>query len=207
MRIQRLFAALLAALVVSALGSIAPQPAVAATDSPITIALTATVDEVQDWAHALGAIQPGDTITGTYTYNAAATNISQDPRAGNYRHTTAPYGMRLNIGGKVIETDPQNVYFDVTLWNNFYGWDYYSVYSKNNRALSDQYNITWLQWMLGDPSQTALKNITLPRTAPKLSDWSQSSGGLVVEGADTDPNSEYTFLLRAHVTQVQKITR
>jgi hypothetical protein len=87
MRAQRVFAALLVALTLSALGSIAPQPAAAATDSPITIALTATVDEVHDGLHALGNVQVGDTITGTYTYNANAMNISQDPSVWLSVHT------------------------------------------------------------------------------------------------------------------------
>ena len=80
MRIHRLLAASLVALMVSVLGSITPQQAVAATDSPVTIALTATVDQVYDWANVLGGtIHPGDTMTGTYTYNAAASIAPQPP--------------------------------------------------------------------------------------------------------------------------------
>jgi hypothetical protein len=67
MRIHRFLAATLVALLVAILGSITPQQAAAATDSPITIAVTATVDEVDDYANLLGgAIQPGDTIEVTY---------------------------------------------------------------------------------------------------------------------------------------------
>jgi hypothetical protein len=110
MRIHRLLAVSLVALIVSVLGSITPQQAVAATDSPVTIALTATVDQVYDWANVLGGtIHPGDTMTGTYTYNAAASNSSPTPNTGAYWHTTAPYGVSLKVGGKVFETDPQNV--------------------------------------------------------------------------------------------------
>ena len=68
MRIHRLLVASLVALMASVLGSVAPQHAAAAGENPITIALTATVDEVDDNANLLGgAIQPGDTISGTYT--------------------------------------------------------------------------------------------------------------------------------------------
>jgi hypothetical protein len=208
MRIYRRFVASIVALVVLSLGSIAPQLAVAASDSPITIALTATVDEVQDWGNALGgAIHPGDTITGTYTYNAATSNISPTPNIGNYLHTSAPYGISLKAGGKIFETDPQKVHFYVYLQNNFYGQDHYAVISDSNRPLSEHYNVTWISWWLDDPSQTALKNITLPKTAPKLGNWQQSNWGLVVDGEASDPNSEYTFRIRAHVTQAQKISR
>jgi hypothetical protein len=211
MRIHHLLAASLVALIVSVLGSITPQQAVAASDSPITIALTAKVDVVDDWANVLGgAIHPGDTITGTYTYNAAASNISPTPNVGNYPHTTAPYGISLKVGGKVFETDPQNVSFNVYLWNNFSNQDLYAIFSTNNRPLSDHLNITYISWSLDDPSQTALKSTALPRTAPKLSNWQQSTRGLVVDGFDptvSDPNEVYTFRVRAHVTQAQKISR
>src|SRR5207247_2508179 len=132
MRIHRLLAASLVALIVSVLGSITPQQAVAATDSPITIAITATVDEVLDPFQVLGGtIQPGGTITGTYIYNAGASNISQDPSVGNYRHTTAPYGISLKVGGKVFETDPQKVNFSVYIQNNSYGHDRYALISDS----------------------------------------------------------------------------
>jgi hypothetical protein len=211
MRIHRLLAVSLVALIVSVLGSITPQPAVAATDSPITIALTATVDQVYDWANVLGgSIRPGDTMTGTYTYNAAASNGSQVPNVGAYWHTTAPYGMSLKAGGNVFETDPQNVSFNVGLTNNLYDRDVYSIFSENNRPLSDHINITLISWYLEDPTQTALKSIAVPRTASKLSNWQQPpEGGVRVYGFDptvSDPTELYTFYIRAHVTQAQKIT-
>jgi hypothetical protein len=215
MRIHRILAASLVAFMVSILGSITPQQAVAASDNPVTIVLTATVDQVDDWANVLGGtIHPGDTITGAYTYNAAASNISPTPNIGNYRHTTAPYGIRLKAGGKVFETDPQNVLFSVSLWNNYqngdYSWDLYAVISQNNRPLSDNVKITGISWFLEDPSQTALKSVALPKTAPKLGNWDQSRWGLVVDGFDptiSEPHNDYTFRIRAHVTQAQKITR
>src|SRR5215217_6732126 len=114
MRIHRLLAVSLIALIVSVLGSITPQQAVAASDSSITIALTATVAEVNDYANLLrGAIRPGDTITGTYTYSSATTDTNSWPNVGDYWHTTAPYGISLKAGGFVFETDPQNVSFVV----------------------------------------------------------------------------------------------
>src|SRR3954454_12375546 len=98
MRIHRLLAASFVALIVSVLGSITPQRAVAATDSPITIVLTATVYEVYDWANVLGGtIRPGDPMTGTYTYNAAASNSSQVACCGTYWHTAAAYGISLKV--------------------------------------------------------------------------------------------------------------
>ena len=48
MRIHRFLAATLVALLVAILGSVTPRQAAAASDSPITIAVTATVVEVND---------------------------------------------------------------------------------------------------------------------------------------------------------------
>jgi hypothetical protein len=210
MRIHRLLAVLLIAITVSVFGSITPQQAVAATDSPITIALTATVYEVYDWANVLGGtVRPGDTVTGTYTYNAAASISSQDPCCGTYWHSTAPYGMSLKVGGKVYETDPQNVLFAVGLRNNENNRDAYLVWSASNRPLSDHQTINDMHWILQDPTQTALKSIALPRTAPKLGDWQQPPGGIlevsVHDSSVSDPNDIVTYYIRAHVTQVQKI--
>jgi hypothetical protein len=205
MRTKRFFAALLIALTLSALGSIAPQPAAAAANVPVTIFFTATIDQVRDFHYVLN-VQPGDTITGTYTYNAAAVNMSQTPGTGSYVHKTAPYGIRLNVGNTILETDPQNVHLGMFITNNWYGGDSYSVGSINNRPIAGLWDITSISWSLYDPSQTALKNVNLTKTAPRLSDWRQDGDwGLEVQGVDLVPNSEYELLLRAHVTSVRKI--
>jgi len=193
---------------VSVLGSITPQQAVAASDSPITIAITATVQTVDDYANLLnGAIQPGDTVTGTYTYNAAASDTNSLPMVGDYWHTTTPYGVSLNVGGRIFETDPQNVSFLVELVNNHNGRDNYLFRSYNNRRLYNGLYVTYIAWQLDDPTQTALKSTTLAKTAPKLSSW-QSLFGLTLEGSDTLSSwGGNDFFIRAHVTQAQKITR
>ena len=208
MRIHRLLAVSLVAFMVSVLGSITPQQAVAASDNPITIAITATVAEVDDYANLLGgAIQPGDTITGTYTYNAATSDTNSLPTVGDYWHTTTPYGVSLNVDGRVFETDPQNVSFVVELVNDYTGRDNYLFRSYNNRRLYNGLYVTYITWQLDDPSQTALKSTALPRTAPKLSSW-QSLFGLTLEGSDTLSSwGGNDFFIRAHVTQAQKITR
>jgi len=204
MRIQRIFAALLVALTLSALGSIAPQPAAAASEIPITISFTATVVELNDGAHALGNVQVGDTITGTYTYDAAKSDDHPAPEIGSYAYYTAPYGMRANIGGKVVESDPVNVFFGIGLTNNYFGRDTYGVHSFYNLRLSGQYAITFFGFQLYDPTQTALKNTNLPKTAPRLSDWRQDEGyGFDVSGYD--PNTGYEFHLHANVTQLKKM--
>jgi hypothetical protein len=205
MRTQRFFAALLVALALTALGSIAPKSAAAAANVPVTIFFTATVDQVRDFHYVLN-VKPGDTITGTYTYNAAAVNMSQTPGAGSYLNKTAPYGIHLDVGNTVIETDPQNVHVGMYITNNLYGADSYMVSSKNNRPIPGLWDITALSWGVYDPTMTALKNVNLTKNPPTLSNWLQDAdSGLEVQGVDLVPNSEYTLLLRAHVTSVRKI--
>jgi len=209
MRIYRLLAVSLVAIIFSVIGTITSQQAVAASNSPITIALTATVDEVSDYYNLLGGvIQPGDTITGTYIYNAAASDSNSSSLVGDYWHTTAPYGVSLNVDGLVFETDPQNVSFLVELVNNYLGRDNYLFHSYNNRPLSNGLRVTHIAWQLDDPTQTALKSAALPKTAPKLSSW-QSTYGLTLEGRTSygTPDGNSQFLVRAHVTQAQKISR
>jgi hypothetical protein len=208
MPIRRILLAALCALAVSLLGSISPQPAAAASDSSITIALTATVVEVYDPANLLsGTIQPGDTVTGTYTYNSATSDTNAALNVGDYWHTTAPYGVSLTVGGWRFETDPQQVSFVVETVNNLHGQDNYLVRSYNNRHLSNGLYVTHIAWQLDDPTQTALKNAALPRTAPRLSSW-QSTFGLTIEGSDSPGQwDDHQFLIRAQVTQAQKLTR
>jgi hypothetical protein len=204
MRTQHFFAALLVALMLSAFGIIAPKGAAAATSNLITISFTATVTEVNDTAHALGNVQVGDTITGTYTYDAAKSDDHPAPEIGSYAYYTAPNGMRANIGGKVVESDQQDVFFGIGLMNNSNGRDSYGVHSFYNRPLSGQYYITFFGFHLYDPTQTALKNTNLPKTAPKLSDWRQDEGyGFDVNGYD--PNTGYEFHVHANLTSVRKI--
>jgi hypothetical protein len=211
MRIHRLVAATLAALIVSVSGSIAPRQAVAANNSSITIALTATVDWLTDPYNLLGgAVHVGDTITGSYTYNGATSDTNTASYVGDYRHTTAPYGVSLTVDGLVFETDPQKVNFLIEIVNNSANWDYYLIDSSNNRPLSNGVGVRSIRWQLSDPSQTALKSTDLPRSAPRLSDWTVTASALLLEGDTTpgpSPGGGDGFSIQAHVTQAQKVNR
>jgi hypothetical protein len=159
MHINRFFAGLLVALALSALGSIAPKPAAAAADIPVTMFFTAIVDEVRD-AYSVLNVQPGYTITGTYTYNLAAPNVPRQYVFNDYIHTTAPYGMHVWVGDKVLETDPQNVRFLMSLANDLNGRDIMQFGSSRNRPIPGLWDITYIGWGLYDPTMTALKNYT-----------------------------------------------
>ena len=210
MRIHRLLAATLFALAVLPLGTITPRAEAAAGDNPITIAITATVVHIDDEGSVLwGLVQPGDTITGKYTYNSAAIDSSPASYDGQYWHSTAPYGISLELNGMVFETDPQNVDFLVEIVDNYLYRDNYLIRSYNNRPIPNGLTVTHIAWQLDDPTQTALKTTALPKTAPRLSNWT-SQFGLTLEGrAPQSPSGEggYRYTIRGQVTQAQKVSR
>lgn len=185
------------------LAILAPSHAVAATKN-ISVSITAVVETVSDPGQLLGnAIQPGDVISGVYTYALGARDSNSLRNVGDYQYTSAPYGIRIDAGGFVFQTDPQNVNFLLEVVNNLNGTDNYVLHSYNNTSLSSGAPVDHISWQLDDPTQTALKNDALPKTAPILADW-QSIFGLTLEGQD--PDSGNFYFVRAHVTEARKIS-
>ena len=50
-------------------------------------------------------------FTGSYTFNAAASDDNPMAQVGDYWHYAAPYGVTLTIAGHTFRTDPTNVQF------------------------------------------------------------------------------------------------
>ena len=66
----------------------------------ITIEIEAVVDTVLDEANYLeGKISPGDTITGSYTYESTTSDSSPSEYGGVYEHDNSPAGISLHVGG------------------------------------------------------------------------------------------------------------
>ncbi len=167
-------------IVFSALGLITA----GAEARPVTIYIEAEVDSVGDSGNYLeGKINPGDIITGYYTYESTTVDSNpEDPVQGNYWHYSTPAGIYLSVGGFDFQTDPTNVEFQVFIRNNnLSGDDIYGVDSRNNRSLSNGTLVEKLFWQLNDDSGTAFSSDALPLTAPFLSDWQSNilniSGG------------------------------
>jgi hypothetical protein len=173
--------------VVAALG-IAGNLAPAHAES-VCIAITAPVALVLDVGGFLtGAINVGDVITGTYVYESTTPDTNSLPTVGDYRHTTAPFGITLDAGGFVFRTDPNNVDFVVEIAND------HGIPPRDNYLLGSSRNIfdisvppapigptfNQIGWQLDDPTHAALSSEALPTVPPVLRDW-QSIFGLTID--------------------------
>jgi hypothetical protein len=173
-----------------------------ANAEPISIAITAEVATVDDPGGVLvGAINVGDIITGTYVYESTTADTNPLSTVGDYQHTTTPFGITLNAGGFVFQTDPNNVNFIVEIVND-HGTppsDNYLLRSYNNIfGISVPGEIeNHIAWQLDDPTSTALSSAALPTVPPVLADW-QSLFGLTIESRSFSSGGQ--FFIRAHVT-------
>jgi hypothetical protein len=194
-------ASILIAAVAACLLLLASPGAQASPDVPISINFTAEVWDVDDdFNHLGGAISVGDTITGSYTYDAATPDSNPDPTVGRYLYTSPPYGIRVDAGGFVFQTDPSNVDFEIEILNDrdSPARDYYVVTGRHGLPLSNGASVDSIQWQLDDPTATALSSDALPTVPPTLADW-ESLFGLWLLG-EGSPYGFYT--VSAHVTSV-----
>ena len=192
----KIFRALGALLAMTLVAGLVWNPA-SASCAQIRIEITATVSLIDDPDNLLNnAVAPGDTITGIYTYSSA---VDSNPleQVGDYRYTTAPNGIRLNVNGLTFATDPANVDFLLELVDNYENLDNYVVISYNNLfavSATGTFVMNTIDWQLDDPTQTALSSPALPKTAPVLSNW-QSIFGLSISSM-----GDSHFLIRSNVT-------
>jgi len=193
----KLFRKLGPSLAIAVVAGLVWNPA-SASCAQIKIEIRATVSLVDDPDNLLNnTVAPGDIITGIYTYNSFAVDSNPLPEVGDYRYTTAPNGIRLNVNGLTFGTNPADVDFLLEVVNNYQNLDNYVVISYNNlfavSAMGESVTNT-IDWQLDDPTQTALSSTALPRTPPVLSNW-QSIFGLSISSMGDD-----SFLIRANVT-------
>jgi len=164
----------------------------------IKIEIRATVTRVDDADNLLNnVVAPGDIITGIYTYDSFAMDSNPLIEVADYRYTTAPNGIRLNVNGLNFGTDPADVDFLLEVTNNYENLDNYLLISYNNLfpvSAMGEFVMNSISWQLDDPTQTALSSTALPRTAPVLSEW-ESPFGLSIFSIGDD-----FFSIRANVT-------
>lgn len=173
----------------------------------ITISITAFVAHVDDNHNLLGgAISVGDNITGTYTYDSTTPDSHAAPTVGDYRHYSSPYGITVNAGGFVFETDPSNVDFIIEIVND-HGTppkDGYVLASYNNLPLSNGATVEEIYWALVDPTLSAVSSDDLPTEPPVLADWDPVLG-LTMKGEDpADPGHRY--FIRAYVSSAEIVS-
>lgn len=172
-----------------------------AAASVVTIQVAATVGYVDDRFNVLGGrVSPGDTVTGTYSYNTTATDQNASSNVGDYYFTDAPYGVSLSVNGLVFQTNPASVAFLLEVVNDYYARDNYVFHSYDNLfavSAPGPNPRSIISWQLDDPTQSALSSDALPATPPDLSRW-QSFFGLEIM---SNGNGE-DFAIRSTVTSV-----
>lgn len=170
----------------------------------LTVPLEAVVVYVEDGGGYLGgAIQVGDRIHGSYTYETTTADSQPWPSVGDYWHYTPPFGINLEVNGVAFVTDPASVEFLVEVGNDFNGRDNYVLQSYHNLfdlSVPDVWGLgvmNHISWQLDDPSTLALSSDALPYGMPHLADWEQ------VVGLDitSDGGSGTFFHVRALVVE------
>jgi len=174
--------------------------AASASAEIVTISLTAEVTYIDDPADLLnGQINVGDMVTGRYKYDSDMPDSSSLSTVGAYWHSGAPYGISLDAGGFVFQTDPGNVRFLVEVLNDQIGQDSYLLRSYNNQPLSTGVHVEHIRWQLDDYSCIAVSSDALLTTAPVLGDWEYDRGLVISYGY------KGASAISAHVTWVGRI--
>lgn len=170
----------------------------AAHAETVCIAITAEIAYMDDPSGTLPeTIGVGDVITGTYVYESTTPDTNGAPTVGDYWHTTAPFGITLNLGEYVFRTDPDNVNFLVEIVNDHGDppGDNYLLRSYTNLFDIGSNSENHISWQLDDPTSTALSSEALPVVPPVLADWQSIFGLDIMSGFFFDG-----FLIRSHVT-------
>jgi len=129
---------------------------------PVTIYIEAEVDYVDDIGNYLeGKINPGDTITGYYTYESTTADTNPSAQVGDYWQYSA----------LTFATNSSNVNFLVEVVNDYPTGDDYGYISYNNEPLSNGHLVDHISWQLDDYTGLVFSSDALPLTAPVLSDW------------------------------------
>jgi hypothetical protein len=168
----------------------------------IKIGLVGYVESIDDPCNLLeNSVHQGDPITGFYIYDTSTPDSNPLTTVGDYWHTSTPYGIYLNAGEFVFQTDPLHVDFLVEICNNqgLSEFDGYLLRSYNNLQLSNDIPVNHISWVLQDWTGRALSSTALTTDPPNLSKY-LSGFGLRIEG---DKYFDYTIV--ADVTSVYLI--
>ena len=149
-----------------------------------------------------GAITPGDTFSGTLTYDLAATDLNTDTNIGKYFYDTAPNGITVTINGLTFSSDPNN-----TLCH-------FSIFNDNTVNLGDMLNF-WsgtinhfpvgpaganesINIYLNDWSYNALSSDALPSNI-NVADWGQNHFTIK---SGTGGYTEYNYFIEGSISNI-----
>lgn len=169
----------------------------AARAQDVTFRFTGTITQVE--SSPFSDIVVGTPFVGTYTFNLGAVNENTFPGVGDYWYRTAPYGVTVNVGGHLFQTNSLDVEFLIEIVNDHYsGFDNYLFRSYRNLR-TEGVPVGYIAWQLDDPTQSALSSSTLTAVPPVLSQWQQFFG-FEVDG----PSFEY--MIRGQIASITVCT-
>jgi hypothetical protein len=170
---------------------------------PVAIAFVARVQNVYDPGESLhDAIRVSDLMRGTLTYDPTTRGSNPRPGVSRYEFRRTPFGILIEAGQYVFQTDPNRVDVSIELSNDegVPPRDTFLLTSRNNLALANGATVSRISWQLVDDSARALENTRLSSGAPELAKW-RSEFGLTLEGQAT-----VEFIIRAHVIEAMLCT-
>jgi len=170
---------------------------------PVRILFLARVQNVYDPGESLHeAVRVGDLMRGTLTYDPTARGSNPRPGVGRYEFHQSPFGILIEAGEYLFQTDPMRVDLSIELSNDVGDppRDSFLVSSGNNLPLHDGAAVSRISWQLVDDSSGALDSTRLSSAAPDLAKW-RSEFGLTIEGQET-----VEFIIRAHVIEAAPCT-
>ena len=174
-----------------------------AAKEPVRIVFVARVQNVYDPGESLhDAIQMGDLMRGTITYDPATRGSTPRPGVGRYEFRQTPFGILIEAGQYVFQTDPDHVDVLIELSNDEGAppRDSFLLTSRRNLPLNNGAAVSRISWQLVDDTSKALNSTRLSSAAPDLAKW-RSEFGLTLEGQAT-----VEFIIRAHVIEAALCT-
>lgn len=144
----------------------------ATATNPVTLSVSATVREVYDYDNVLaGAVNVGDVISGTYTYNTDTPDIDPAPEYGRYEHFpgSGNYGFNITLANTNLKTDTNQAAFYMTIVDG-QGWpDTYAAETFGSQIpfINNSF-VESIGMFVDDPSGNMVNGTTLTNQPPLL---------------------------------------
>jgi hypothetical protein len=176
----------------------------------VEIAITAEVSLIDDPCNLLGGqVNLGDTITGSYIYDLSTPDATPDPESGIYWHYNSPFGIYLNAGPFVFQSDPDNVEFLMQIVNDEGPSlrDVYLFNSYNNLNFNEDVFVDNISWQLNNTGGEPFSSDQLPAGPPPLGVWQDDYGLNIRAGVYIKHESDFVqmFHISSEVVSLQLI--
>ena len=170
---------------------------ISANAEQITVQIEGIFDDVSDVFGILPVtINLNDPFVGTYTYDTDQTPLTHIPDQSSYLYSTLPYGMRIEINGMIMETDPTDPDLLIQIADDKGSQDFYIVATRSVAPLSSGTEVEDIKWQLDDPTMNALSSHDISSIPPILADWPNIN--LTVFGSKYNADTSITEYFDLH---------